>query len=145
MDKRVRKVMYPQPKFDDIEAEFEGEKFQDPGPGLARQATEFVLSQFYTRSYEDAMDQPTAQQEALAGGLAPIPPEASVGSQGPPGPPGPTGPAGRPGPSGTQGPPGAQGPPSPPPPKRRMNEKGPNVSYGVAAALVLLRLLLELP
>ena len=103
MDKRVRKVMYPQSKFDDIEAEFEDEKFKGPGPGLARQATEFVLSQFYTRSYEDAMDQPTAQQEALAGGLAPIPPQAepSVGPQGPPGPPGPTGPAGSPGPPGT--------------------------------------------
>ena len=60
MDKRVRKVMYPQPKFDDIEAEFEGEKFKDVGPGLARAATEFVLSPFYTRSCEEAMQQPTA-------------------------------------------------------------------------------------
>ena len=60
----------------------------DPGPGLARQATEIVLSQFYTRSYDDVMSQPTAQQEVLAGGLQPIPPApipAPPGHTGPPG------------------------------------------------------------
>ena len=46
MDKRVRKVMYPQPKFDEVEEEYEGEKFKDPGPGLARQATDFVVESF---------------------------------------------------------------------------------------------------
>ena len=55
MDRRIRKVMYPNPTFDDVEEEFEGEKFKDPGPGLAREATSFVLSQFYTRSFDEAM------------------------------------------------------------------------------------------
>ena len=74
MNKRVRKVMYAQPTFESIESQYEDELVGDPGPGLARQATEFILSPFYTRSYDDAMDKPTAQSEAVAGGLQPIPP-----------------------------------------------------------------------
>jgi len=31
--------MYPQPTFDSIEEQYEGELMGDPGPGLARQAT----------------------------------------------------------------------------------------------------------
>ena len=46
------------------------------------------------------MDKPTAQQEVLAGGLAPIP------APGPAGPTGPTGPAGPTGCLGQGGPPG---------------------------------------
>ena len=69
--------MYPNPTFDSIEKQYEEEGFKDPGPGLARQAQEFVLSLFYTRSYDDVMDQqPTVQGEALAGNLRPLPPEA---------------------------------------------------------------------
>ena len=77
-------ILSGNPKFDDIEEEFEGERFKDPGPGMARQGTEFVLSPFYTRSHEDRMEQPTAQQELLAGNLQPIPAEGP--RQGPPGP-----------------------------------------------------------
>ena len=73
MDKRGRKDFYPQPTFQDVEREFEEEKYKDPGPGLARQATHFVLSQFYTWGFSDTMDEPTAHQEALAGELKPIP------------------------------------------------------------------------
>ena len=58
MDKRIRKVMYANPTFDSIEKEYEEEGWKDPGPGLARAATEFVLSPFYTRSYDDAMKEP---------------------------------------------------------------------------------------
>ena len=61
--KQVRKVMYVQPTFDSIEQEYGEEQWKDPGPGLARQATEFVLSQLYTRSYDDVMEQPTAQEQ----------------------------------------------------------------------------------
>ena len=43
MDKRIRKTMYPNPTFDEIEEEYEGERFKDPGPGMAMQATEFVF------------------------------------------------------------------------------------------------------
>ena len=42
MDKRVRDEFYPQPTFQDVEREFEEEKYKDPGPGLALQATNFV-------------------------------------------------------------------------------------------------------
>ena len=111
--------MYPNPTFDDVEEEFEGEKFKDPGPGLAREATSFVLSQFYTRSFDEAMGQPSAQEEALAGRLEPVP--------GPPGPAGPAGPAGQQGPpgppgaGGSQGPPGNQGPPGPMGTKERLD------------------------
>ena len=65
--------MYVQPTFDSVEKQYDDELVGDPGPGLARQATEFILSPFYTRSFDDVMDKPTAQQEALAGGLAPVP------------------------------------------------------------------------
>ena len=107
MDKHVTKVVYPQPKFDENEAEYEGGKFKDPGPGLARQATDFVLSQFYTRSYGEAHpEQPTAQDEALAVNLKAIPEPSSSGSPSPPGAPGPPGPPGPSGPPGTPGPPG---------------------------------------
>ena len=50
--------MFPQPTFDSIEQQYEGESMGDPGPGLARQATEFVLSPFYTRSYDEMMQEP---------------------------------------------------------------------------------------
>ena len=107
--------MYAQPTFNSIEEEYEGEVMADPGPGLARQATEFILSPFYTRSYDDVMSQPTAQQEMLAGGLQPVPPAPSniapaPPAPGPPGPPGPAGPAGPSGPSGPSGPAGSSGP-----------------------------------
>ena len=88
MDKRIRKQFHVEPTFDSIEQEYDEELFQDPGPGLARQATEFVLSPFYTRSYDDVMEQPTAQEQALADTLKPIPSEAGSGQPGPPGPPG---------------------------------------------------------
>ena len=115
MNKRVKKVMYTQPTFDSIEAEYEGESMADPGPGLARQATEFILSPFYTRSYDDVMSQPTAQQEAVAGGLQPVPPAPAPvpPAPGPPGPPGPRGPPGGDGRDGQDGPDGLPGPPGP--------------------------------
>ena len=47
--------MYTQPTFDSIEEQYEGESMADPGPGLARQATEIMLSTFYTRSYDEVM------------------------------------------------------------------------------------------
>ena len=72
MDKRARTVMYVQPTFDSVERQYQDEIIGDPRPGLARQASEFILSPFYTRSFEDVMGKPTSQQE-LAGGLAPIP------------------------------------------------------------------------
>ena len=62
--RQVRKVMYVQPTFDSVEKQYEGELMGDPGPGLARQATEFVLSPFYTRNYDEVM-QETAQQQAV--------------------------------------------------------------------------------
>ena len=55
MDKRVRKQFHVEPTFDQVEQEYNEEEFKDPGPGLARQATEFVLSPFYTREYENVM------------------------------------------------------------------------------------------
>ena len=140
--------MYPNPTFDDVEEEFEGEKFKDPGPGLAREATSFVLSQFDTRSFDEAMGQPSAQEEALAGRLEPVPgppgpagPAGPAGQQGPPGPPGaggsqgPPGNQGPPGPRGEQGAPGpagSQGPPPAPPRdvQRRMSSKRPNTFEG---------------
>ena len=73
MDKMIRKQFYATPTFDVIEQEFDEESFRDPGPGLARQATEYVLSPFYTRAYDEAMQAPTAQEEALAGALKPVP------------------------------------------------------------------------
>ena len=88
MNKRVRKVMYPQPRFESVENQYEEELMGDPGPGLARQATEFVLSPFYTRSFNDVMGKPTAQQEAVAGGLQPVPAPPNPPAPGPPGPPG---------------------------------------------------------
>ena len=88
MNKRVRKVMYVQPTFESVEHRYEDELVGDPGPGLARQATEFILSPFCTRSFEDVMDKPTAQQEAVAGGLQPIPAPPNPPIPGPPGPPG---------------------------------------------------------
>ena len=42
MNKRVKKVMHTQPTFDSIEADYGEEAMGDPGPGLARQATEFI-------------------------------------------------------------------------------------------------------
>ena len=99
--------MYVQPTFDSVEKQYDDELVGDPGPGLARQATEFILSPFYTCSFDDVMDKPTAQQEAVAGGLAPVPI---------PGPIGPVGPTGLSGPFG-QG--GSSMPPPPPPDVRR--------------------------
>ena len=111
MNSRVRKQFHVAPTFDSVEEEFDEEKFRDPGPGLTRQATEFILSPFYTRSYDDAMQQPTAQEEALAGALRPLPQESAQPPQaGPPGPPGPQGPQG---PAGGQGYQGNQGPSGP--------------------------------
>ena len=55
MDRRIRKQFHVQPTFDDIEQEIYEEEWKDPGPGSARQATDFVLSQFYTRNYDQAM------------------------------------------------------------------------------------------
>ena len=45
MGRRVRKQFHVEPTFDSVEQEYGEEKFKDPGPGLARQATEFVLNQ----------------------------------------------------------------------------------------------------
>ena len=148
MDRRVRKQFVAQPTFDSIEEEIYEEQFQDPGPGLARQATEFVLSPFYTRDYDQVMQEPTAQEQALAGALKPLAPEAGPpGQAGPPGPPGKQGPPGNPGNQGppgnpgNQGAPGNQGPPGAPGgsagnpqggddggsfrPVRRIRQKGP--------------------
>ena len=92
MDKRIRKQFHVVPTFDSIEQEYDEEQVKDPGPGLARQATDFVLSQFYTRMYDDAMQEPSAQKQALAGALKPVASEAApVGTPGPPGPQGPPG------------------------------------------------------
>ena len=63
MDKRIRTTFYVNPTFEDIERQFDEELYADPGPGLAREATAFVLSPFYTRSYDDAMQVPSAQEE----------------------------------------------------------------------------------
>ena len=104
LSKRARKVMYVQPTFDSVEKQYDDELVGDPGPGLARQATEFILSPFYTRSFDDVMDKPTAQQEALAGGLAPVPAPGPIGPVGPTGPTGPSGPSGPAGGSGQGGP-----------------------------------------
>ena len=67
MDKRIRKTFYVNPTFEDIERQFDEEAYLDPGPGLARQATAFVLSPFYTRAFDEAMQRPSAQEEAVAG------------------------------------------------------------------------------
>ena len=100
--KRVRKVMFVQPTFDSIENQYDAELMADPGPGMVCQATEFVLSPFYTRPYDEAM-QETAQQEALAGGLQPVPPATAAPTPGPTGPPGPSGSPGAPGAPGRDG------------------------------------------
>ena len=115
MNKRVRKVMFVQPTFQSIEHEYDDELMGDPGPGLARQATEFILSPFYTRNYDDEMGKPTAQSEAVAGGLQPIPalPSPPPPSQMPPPPQGPSAPPAPP-PSGGIPPPPSQSPPPPP-------------------------------
>lgn len=57
---------------------------------MARQEHNFGLSPFHTRSHDEIMAQPTAQREAVAGGLQPVPP-APLPVPGPPGPPGPCG------------------------------------------------------
>ena len=72
MNRYIRKQFHVQPTFDDIEQEIYEEEWKDPGPGLARQATEFVLSQFYTRNYDQVMQEPSAQEQALAGVLKPF-------------------------------------------------------------------------
>ena len=92
MDKRIRKTFYVNPTLEDIERQFDEEAYLDPGPGLARAATAFVLSPFYTRAFDEAMQRPSAQEEAVAGALRPIQPVA-----GPPGPPGAPGMPGVPG------------------------------------------------
>ena len=111
MNKRVRKVMYSQPTFESIENQYEDELMGDPGPGMARQATEFILSPFYTRMYDDEMGKPTAQAEAVAGGLQPIPAPTNppIPSQ-PPAPPAPPPAPPPPGPPSGSG----MGPPPPP-------------------------------
>ena len=93
----IRKVMYANPTFQDIEDQFENEIPGKPSPGLQRFATQFVLSPFYIRAYDDAFDKPTFAEE-VATGLKPLQ-----------GPPGPAGPPGRPGPTGAPGAPGGQG------------------------------------
>ena len=115
MSKRVREVMYVQPTFQSIENQYEDELMGDPGPGLARQATEFILSPFYIRNYDDEMGKPTAQSEAVAGGLQPIPvlPSPPSPSQMSPPPQGPSAPPAPP-PSGGIPPPSSQSPPPPP-------------------------------
>ena len=75
MDRHIRRQFHVQPTFDAIEQEIYEEQWNDPGPGLARQATEFVLSQFYTRNYDQVMQEPSAQEQALAGALKPSRPE----------------------------------------------------------------------
>lgn len=104
--------MFVQPTFQSIENEYDDELMGDPGPGLARQATEFILSPFYTRNYDDEMGKPTAQSEAVAGGLQPIPalPSPPPPSQMPPPPQGPSAPPS----SGGIPPPPSQSPPPPP-------------------------------
>ena len=131
MDKLVRKTFYANPKFEDIEKQFNEEDFVDPGPGMARQATSFILSPFYTRAFDQAMQTPTAQDQAIAGNLRPLPAQPVPGPPGPAGPPGPPGMPGQPGqpgrdgrddrggdqgPLGNQGPPGNQGAPGAPGP-----------------------------
>ena len=92
MDRRVRKQFHVEPTFDSIEDEFDKEQFKDPGPGLARQATEFVLSPFYTRSYDEPTQQRAAQEQALAGAQTSSSRTSTCPPQpGPPGPPGPRG------------------------------------------------------
>ena len=46
MARQLAKQFHVQPTFDSIEQEYDEEQFKDPGPGLARQATEFILSPF---------------------------------------------------------------------------------------------------
>ena len=81
MDQRVKKVMYAQPTFDSVEKQYEDELLGGPGPGMARQATEFVLSQVYTGSFDDVMSKPSTRQEIVAGELQPIP--SPAGPEGP--------------------------------------------------------------
>ena len=114
MDKRVRKQVYVNPTFDDIERQFNEELFLDPGPGMSRQATSFILSPFYTRMYDDAMQKPSAQEQTLVGVLRPLLQQPRQGGQGPPGNPGAQGPPGNPGAQGPPGNPGAPGPPGNP-------------------------------
>ena len=110
MDRRIRKEFHAPPTFDSVEQEIYEEGWKDPGPGLARQATEFVLSPFYTRNYDQVMQEPSAQEQAVAGVLKPIPAgDPQAGVPGPPGPAGPVGPAGAQGMQGLQGLQGPQG------------------------------------
>ena len=53
--KNIRKVMFANPTFQEIEDEYENENELPgrPSPGLQRAATTFVLSPFYIRSYDD--------------------------------------------------------------------------------------------
>ena len=101
MDKRIRKTFYVNPTFEDIERQFDEEAYLDPGPGLARAATAFVLSPFYTKAFDEAMQMPSAQEEAVAGALKPIPAQQPVA--GPPGPPGALGMPGMPSRDGKDG------------------------------------------
>ena len=78
MVNKIRKVMYPNPTFQDIEDQYENEIPGKPSPGLQRLATQFVLSPFYIRSYDDYFDAKKTFAEEVASGLKPI--------QGPPGP-----------------------------------------------------------
>ena len=97
------------------------EKKANPGPGLQREATRFVLSPFYPRLFDEAHEQKgsganvnvTFPHEALEafrqGAGAPGPPGAP-GASGASGPMGPMGPPGASGPQGPMGPSGASGP-----------------------------------
>ena len=72
MNKRIRVQFYAEPTFEDVERQFDEEIYTDPGPGMTREATAFVLSPFYTRAFDQAMEKPSAQKEALAGVLIPF-------------------------------------------------------------------------
>ena len=106
MVNKIRKVMYANPTFQDIEDQYGNEIPGKPSPGLQRLATQFVLSPFYIRSYDDYFDKPTFQEE-VASGLKPL--QGPPGPAGPPGRPGATGAAGPAGPPGAPGQPGAKG------------------------------------
>ena len=43
-NKRVRKEYYANPTFDSIEDQYDEQQWKDPGPGLAREATTFILN-----------------------------------------------------------------------------------------------------
>ena len=132
--------MHVQPTFNSVEQQYTDELVGDPGPGLARQATEFVQSQFYTRSFDEMMGQPTAQQQIIAGGLAPVAPPGFVGPPGPAGPQGPAGSGGGAGPQGPTGPgggtggTGTQGPVGPAGPQGQSGSSGGPASGGAGAS-----------